>query len=482
MRSILVNKIIKSTKILCEKEILSSICVVCYFCLINTPLWAQNLPKRNNTFLKVGTSRASITPDIKIKNWITGESYLSLDDSIYSRAIVLDDGEKKFVILTWEIVDAGNSAVKTIKETISNLFNIPEKNILVNASHNHSAPWAPVYGENSEKGKERYPWWVTRYMPAQDGESSFEEWKELLVTQSVRVVGEAINSLQPVSMWVGRYDISRFIQNRRARRDSTGLIESGWLGGYNYYHPLWDPKVLSGEFTFGPIDRTMTVVSFKNDKNINISTLFNFGCHAISVYPYDVNTISGDWPGRTIRILNETLGGDNLFLQGAAGDINPSWLWSKDIVEKFPGELAKDIQTTYKFSSQFISTPMIIDIDTVDYLLTPYAQRRFGLKSLKAVIQVVSIGNLAIVALPGEPMTEIGQYIIGNSPYPQTIVLGYSNGHNQYYGMPHEKKYGGYETRDAVGIGEIESGFSIAQRAVSLINRAHKSFIKNKRN
>lgn len=461
----------------------AALCMLLFCSLLSSNfICAQNFPTREDNVLSVGAAHASITPSLKVRNWITGESYLTISDSIYARTLVLDDGHEKVIILSWEIVDAGNSAVEAVKKKISEIFKIPQKNILVNASHNHSAPWSPVYSKEGGKGNERYPWWVTRYMPAQDGEMEFEKWKELLIAQSIKAVKDAIDKLQPVSMWIGRFDISRFIRNRRPRLDSTGLIESGWLGGFNYSHVLWDPRVLSGEFSFGPMDRTMTVVSFKNEENKNVSTLFNFGCHAISVYPYDVNTISGDWPGKATRIINEELGGDNLFLQGAAGDINPSWLSNKNVAEEFPKELAKDIKTTYKFSSQFSSTPMIVEVDDVDFLLTASAQRRFGMKSLKVLVQVVSIGNLAIVALPGEPMTEIGRYIIDNSPFPQTIVVGYANGYNQYYGMPHEEKYGGYETRSKVGIGEAKSGLDIARKTVNLIKRVHKSYINRMSN
>jgi hypothetical protein len=54
---------------------------------------------------------------------------------------------------------------------------------------------------------------------------------------------------------------------------------------------------------------------------------------------------------------------------------------------------------------------------------------------------------VAIVALPGEPMIQIAMAIQKDSPYPHTVVLGYSNSTGVgYVGMPGEQARGGYGT------------------------------------
>ena len=111
------------------------------------------------------------------------------------------------------------------------------------------------------------------------------------------------------------------------------------------------------------------------------------------------------------------------------------------------------------------STPLHVGRATVNLPLTPAGQERLGTREVAAEIQAIACGPLAIVGLPGEPMTELGMAIRERSPFPQTIVLGYSNGNGVHYvGMPGEKARGGYEAGVA-GAGTDECGRLIVETA-----------------
>ena len=95
-----------------------------------------------------------------------------------------------------------------------------------------------------------------------------------------------------------------------------------------------------------------------------------------------------------------------------------------------------------------------------------------GLDLLPVEVQVMAIGPLAIVTLPGEPMTELGMKIREQSPFPQTLVLGYSNGSGVFYvGMPGEKARGGYETGEKSSIGKDQAGQLLVEAAISLLTK-----------
>src|SRR5699024_8192880 len=102
-------------------------------------------PKENHSALSVGIAEQNITPSTHVKNWVTGKPYGSVLDSIFVRVIVLDDGNKNAAIVTWDLVDVSESAKDEVRKAISTKTKIPVNNILINASHNHSAPWSPVY-------------------------------------------------------------------------------------------------------------------------------------------------------------------------------------------------------------------------------------------------------------------------------------------------------------------------------------------------
>lgn len=422
------------------------------------------------TVMLAGAAHADITPDVHVKNWITGEAYPGIRDSLYARVLIMGDGQQKAVIVHWELVDAGESATDRIRTEISEKLNIPSGNILVNAAHNHSAPWSPVYGEDNKRGQERYPWWVTRYMPAQDEEPYFAEWKEKLIRQTVKAAEEADRKMEAVSLWIGRYDVSRYLYNRRPRTTTEKPEESGWPEGYGFNHPDWDPDILPGNQTFGEMDRTLTLLSFRNGAGENVASLFHFSCHAVSIYPY-LDDLSGDWPGALTARLNLELGGESLFVQGTAGDIAP-WRRGPEAVEEMSEGLKENILKTYRYSARYAERPLKIDRTFTGIPLTEYGRKRTGLNSMEAEIQAMIIGPLALISLPGEPMTGIGRYIRDHSPYEQTMVLGYSNGNGGHYcGMPGEKAYGGYESGEATSLGSDRAGLIMGAAAIELLEK-----------
>lgn len=423
------------------------------------------------TSLSVGIARKDITPPVQVKNWVTGKPYEVVHDPISVRSLVLDDGYQKFVIISWELVDAGESATDEVRNRISRELDIPKYNILVNATHNHSAPWSPVYGDGY-RGKERDSWWVVRYMPPQYDDPHFSQWMKMLMDQSVAAVREAAGSLQPASLWLCRSDISEFVHNRRPRPAVWGVVESNLPEQYNYRHKDWDPKVLGEGMRFGPVDRTMTVLSFRSPAGNTIATIIHLSAHAVSIYPY-MDGISSDWPGETLRRMNQKLGGECIFLQGTAGDINP-WRRGKKAVAQMARELTGRADIARKYSARLQEFQMQTRRAVVNLPLTEKGKETTGLDSLPVEVQVVTLGSLALVTLPGEPMTGIGMAIRERSPFPQTLVLGYANGAGGYYiGMPGEKAYGGYETGEDTNLGTDDAAMFLVNAAEQLLKEEY---------
>ncbi len=106
--------------------------LVVFFCI---PASGYQIDAGSTFPLKAGAGKKNVTPDKRIKNWVTGKEYAGIRDSIYVSALVLNDGLKDVVIVAWDLVDAGESATDEVRERISEALKIPKDNILVNASH-----------------------------------------------------------------------------------------------------------------------------------------------------------------------------------------------------------------------------------------------------------------------------------------------------------------------------------------------------------
>lgn len=423
----------------------------------------------NSRVLKVGFDRQNITPNVLVKNWVTGKPYDKVEDSLYVRALALNDGSKEVIIISWDLVDAGESATAEVRKAISAALHIPAGNILVHGTHNHSAPWSPVYS-GGYRGKELDTWWAIRYMPRQNGDPYFKKWMSLLIEQTVQASRQAHKALQPATLWIGRVDASQYMNNRRPREPKSGIEEANVPKGYNYKHDQYNPHVTVGGASFGPMDRTMVVLSFRDTtEKKNIVSIFHAAIHAVAIYPYST-AISGDWPEAAASQIRKLIGGNAMFLQGAAGDINP-WKRGRQAVNDMAAGMARLAEEAYQYSAKLTAGDLNVAHRYVRLPLSRLGKERTGLDSVSAEIQAITYGSLAFVTLPGEPLTELNAQIREGSPFPQTLVLGYSNGNGVHYAsLPKEKKYGGYE---------VEVGTSGAENAGKMMVEAAVDLLKN---
>jgi neutral ceramidase len=113
--------------------------------------------------------------------------------------------------------------------------------------------------------------------------------------------------------------------------------------------------------------------------------------------------------------------------------------------------------------------PITVARAVVGLPLTRASIAQLGRPTNEAEVQVITCGDLAIVALPGEPLVGIAQEIKRASPFPHTLVLGYSNGDGvEYVGLPGEKAKGGYEM-GPYGLGTDECGGILVATAGRLL-------------
>ena len=80
-------------------------------------------------------------------------------------------------------------------------------------------------------------------------------------------------------------------------------------------------------------------------------------------------------------------------------------------------------------------------------------------KPVKVRIQALRIGEVALVAMPGEPFAEIGAAVKKASPFPVTMFCGYSSGEGgDYMPVASEYPFAGYEVdRTPYGRGAAET-------------------------
>jgi neutral ceramidase len=419
---------------------LSTLSVVCAACAILQTHAAE---------VTAGAAKAEISPSTNVLNWVGHKPYPGVLDPVYVRAIVLSDGASRAALIAWDLTDTREGFVARVRQEISSATKIPSENILINASHTHSAPWVPAEGDPLLEAERR------TLLPVQNG-PGYREWSQQLLKSTVETVRQADAQRRPVTLSIARAWAGDVVFNRRPMRPD-GKVETT-------YEPA-NPYSLPNGQRFGPMDPTLSLLGFLSPQGTAVATLFNLACHPVSIYPHD-SRVSADWPGPVARRLSKVLGGEAAFFQGCAGDIVPIRrnLPSRDRMAELIGDRAlaawtnrTQLQTSGKLRSR---------VTRVTLPLSPVARKDLGRPTLETEIQVITWGTLALVGLPGEPLTAIALEIQRRSPFPHTLVLGYSNGGGvQYVGAAGDKPKGGYEMTEA-GSGEDRCGQMLIDTAI----------------
>jgi neutral ceramidase len=409
-----------------------------------------------DTPLAAGIAAIEITPDVNLVNWVTRMPYGAVLDPLFVRALVLSDAaDRRVVLLAFDLVETREEFNAEVRAAISKELGIPGDHVLLNASHSHSAPFSPT-------GKDVLSIAEQKLMQPQQGTVLYRTWSASLTGRCVDAVRKADASRRPATLGLARAWAGEVLFNRRPVC-KDGTVKSTLAPA--------NPYALPEAQRFGPVDPTLTWLSLRDDAGKPIAAAFMLSAHAVAVYGEHTG-LSADWPGAVVKRLNTSLGVETMFLQGCAGDIVP---WRRGVrnAERM-GEVVAERALAAEANWQALPAAALRAANVVVEL--PFSERsrgETGQPVKRSEVQLITYGSLAIVALPGEPLTRVGQEIQERSPFPHTVVLGYSNGSGvQYVGVPGEKTRGGYEMGEW-GLGSDEAGGILIEAAVKILTEAH---------
>ena len=235
-----------------------------------------------------------ITPKVGVAHagWGAQTHQVSIgnDMPLHVTALVVTKGNVELAIVDVDIGIFTNPQDKKIRELISKKSGIPFGNIRLAYTHTHSGPI--TFGQ-----------WI------KDGIDLANEWWNTIPDACAKAVIEAKATAQPARTGFGRGSCDVNI-NRRPSRDNGQLFT-----GRN-----WD----------GAVDHSVDVVSFDDADDNPIATIVNYAIHP-TIMAHQNQWVTPDFPGPMRSVVEHTVGGLCLFLQGASGNQGP--------VDGFTGDL-----------------------------------------------------------------------------------------------------------------------------------------------
>lgn len=307
------------------------------------------------------------------------------------RALVFEDGTNRVAIVSADFLgfpavlgDQVRSAVK----------GIPAQNILIGATHTHSAP--DCYGFPDGKG----------------GTASDAKYLATVCAKMAEAINAAVTKLQPAQLKI-------------ATGEARGKI------AFNYYaEQLYDPRC--------------DVIQALDESGRPFATLVNYAIHP-EVLGSERGICSPDLIGPLHDRIAAQGGGTGLFMNGAQGGMVTADNRSKDggdtgtweECQRIGNLLADEslrivkgaaVQASPKLfcAAQEISLP--VDSPLMRALLkqlpgSPGAE----VASLRTRLNVVNVGNAQILTIPGEALPNIGYYLKRKMRGQHNLLFGLTN-------------------------------------------------------
>ena len=360
------------------------------------------------------------------------------NDRLFARALVFDASGVRVAFVEADAIDIqGHDAFRRM---ISKATGIPVTNILLGDVHNHAAP-----SPNAE---------------------AKTEWDRQFAEGLVKAATQAVASLRPVHIAAGSGH-SRIAMNRRqvktADADSPLTFDennsSQSFGKHKTDHPVliheFGGVVRLGANPLGPIDDAVEIVGVDTAAGRPLAVMIHYACHGTSLGGRN-SKISGEWMGRMQDYVERQFPGlGAIYVQGAAGDINPRVVGgldgNADSIETtwaLGEEIGREVARVYRQLSPEPWAKPSVQIETAEILL-PRRYRElfqdFTATAVKVPTTIVRIGDLMWTTFPGEMFSNIGKQVKAASPATSAHVMGYTNGYIGYF--PEQKAYaeGGYE-------------------------------------
>jgi neutral ceramidase len=424
----------------------------------------------NAADLKAGAAAVVLTADdsMVIGGGIGPGKAYGQEGKLRAAALVVEGpmGER-IALVACDVLMIERDALDRAARNIERETGIPFDHILINATHTHHAPTTvTVHGYKRDEAFTRQ------------------------VEQKISAAAvAAFRRLQPATFWF------RLGEESSVGKNSRLLLSDGtiyWVGSHaDAVRPT------------GPFDPELPVLAFRRADQSFEAVVFNHSTHTIGTMAPGVRSPS--FYGMAAQSLEKRAGGTVLFFEGASGSTHNLDLTATEATFRIKQAVTAALEQARSRPVDRIAAARKeislkvrhFDEAKADQEVTAYCTNRIpDPKAARSVIetframrkvlqsrqgeirktwvQAMALGDVAIVGVPGEFFTVLGQEIKRRSPYRYTCVFELANDYVGY--IPEQAGFdrGGYQVWMGLhSFLERGSGETIVNEAVRLLDGLH---------
>ncbi|MDZ7616942.1 MAG: neutral/alkaline non-lysosomal ceramidase N-terminal domain-containing protein, partial [Patescibacteria group bacterium] len=247
--------------------------------------------------LRAGAAAVDVSPrefPVNMPGGFSQNLAQGVHDPLHARALVLDDGKTTLAMVVVDNIGVGRESADEAKAMAAERTSIPAENILLAATHTHSAPAAAG------------------------------EYRKILIDGIVESIVLAHKSLRPAAVGHGAQALPEEVFNRRWYL-KPGKMPPNPFGEMDTVkmNPGTSPDVL--DRPAGPTDPDVTILSVRDAQSRKPLALWaNYALHYVGATPPAM--VSADYFGEFSRLMPSRLRAGEEFVammcNGASGDIN----------------------------------------------------------------------------------------------------------------------------------------------------------------
>ena len=412
-------------------------------------LAALSCPATGQAEFRVGTGMRVITPDPLLP--ISGGMGPTAPASekrgeLTARAVVFEQGDTRVAVVSVDLLGFPSVLCNRARSLVRG---VPAENILVAATHTHSAPDCYAFPDG------------------QGGHTGDLDYMEMVCKETAEAVNEAVEKLAPALLKV-----------------ATGKVEG--KVAYNYYAPAL-------------YDRRASVIQAVRPDGETIVTLVNYAIHP-EVLGNDEGIVSPDLVGPLCERIESKVGGMALFVNGAQGGMvtadNRDLDWPKDSLRavwedsrtweeclrighlladeslRIVGDGVVQEEPTLFCDSIDVEFPVESDAMWMAVKHSPLGYPSQGDRRITTRMNLVNLGNAQMVTIPGEALPNIGFYLKRKMSGEHNLLFGLTNdGLGYLMAKVDYDSFERYEYITRVSLGEM-AGEIVIEKALGLVGRS----------
>ena len=397
--------------------------------------------------LLAGAARRDITPEVGtlLYGYNPHQVSTSVHDPLNVTAAAFSDTRETALLLTVTVGDFQTELCNEVREKIGKLCGIPWENVVISATHTHSAP--NVAG---------FEGWGDVDRPYVD---------QIMLPAMLAASMEAVEKMRPAEIGIGTCLSDVGINRRQHNRNgSIGLGQNPW----------------------GCYDPVMTVISVKGVDGTGILNMIHYGCHGTAAGCN--REITRDWSGVMVDRLEKETGTLTAYFNGAQGDVGPRLTNGRTVgdithVEELGGVAAFDAMKAYRAMGGYHVPEMQLyegdvnlpykplltreevrakldSYENPDALINVQKMEYANYRDMAAVLEegrtdhpacftyrqtLLRLGDVLFVPFPYEMFSEITLRLRAYAPYRYVLGLSNANGYEAYLPTEDQLCRGGYE-------------------------------------